>query len=113
MIYTELLTEGVRVESLQSGRIACDSGFVVGNRSCTDGSELNLACFSCSISDKVMDLLHHWNGFLMPSRRRSVASVPLDLSQRLQKHFAKLLSLVREFHTHPLTPAATFAFEKK
>ena len=60
-----------------------------------------------------MNLLHHRNGFLMPSCRSSVAFVPLDLSQRLPKHFAKLLSLVREFHAHPLTPVATFAFEKK
>lgn len=42
-----------------------------------------------------------------------VASASLDLTQRLQKHFATLIALVHQFHQQPPTPAATFAFEKK
>jgi hypothetical protein len=35
------------------------------------------------------------------------------LSQRLQNDLADLIALVQDFHAQPVTPAATFAFEKK
>jgi len=38
---------------------------------------------------------------------------PADLAHRLHVHLAALVALVHEYHAQPLTPTATFAFEKK
>ena len=42
-----------------------------------------------------------------------VTAASVSLSQRLQNVLGDLIVLVRDYHTQPLTPAATFAFEKK
>ena len=42
-----------------------------------------------------------------------LTTASVSLSQRLQNFLGDLIALVRDYHTQPLTPAATFAFEKK